>query len=72
MALPHVEDFTQFEAFNTAVNIATEDLSTDDDGDEGTLVPHLQGLLPCANRPCSSSSPHHSSNRRIQSRRCIR
>jgi hypothetical protein len=40
VALPHVEDFAQFEAFNTAVNIATEDLSTDDDGDEGTLAPH--------------------------------
>jgi hypothetical protein len=41
VALPHVEDFAQFEAFNTAVNIATEDLSTDDDGDEGTLPPPI-------------------------------
>jgi hypothetical protein len=69
VALPHVEDFAQFEAFNAAVNIATEDLSTDDDGDEGT-----PSLPPYAATPVCQPSQQLTSFfiRRIQSRRCIR
>jgi hypothetical protein len=38
VALPHVKDFESFEVFNAAVNIATEDLSTDDEGNQGVHV----------------------------------
>lgn len=46
VALPHVEDFAQFEAFNAAVNIATEDLSTDDDGEEVETVHQIAQFHP--------------------------